>query len=125
MIELALCVNDKHGNVTEYCDYIDVIIDDECIMSLESSDGGLLDFSLLDGAIKIGNWTLKYDRRTEYCGNIFWNNYHVFAEDVAPFLNGLHSAGYRIVEGREAFFDRWESGQPFDVEFLNQADVGA
>ena len=124
MIELALCVNDENGNITEYCDYVDVIINDECVMSLESN-GDMMEFSLLEGAIKLNDWTLKYDCRTEYCGNIFWNDYHVFAEDVAPFLNGLRSAGHRIVEGREAFFDRWESGQPFDVEFLNQADVGA
>jgi hypothetical protein len=117
MIRLHLAVNDVNGDVSDVCERIDVEIDGNTIMQLE----GEADFLEIPGnLIQIGGVALLYDRRGTMVGNIFWNTYDVFAEDVVALLNAVKD-DFGVIEGWKPLFDKWQAEEKFTVDDLNAA----
>lgn len=121
MITLMLAVNDRNGNMTNSCDRIDVDIDGDLAMQIECDE---LHFAELDDhSIRVGDTTLPYDFCGSMVGNVFWNAYAVFSDDVIPLLNSLKSElGVGLLEAWQPLWDKWHSDQPYTVADFTVAE---
>jgi hypothetical protein len=115
MIRLGLAVNDANGDVTDTCQRIDVEIDQETVMQFE---GEVSFLEIPDNVIQIGNVTLSYDFRGTMVGNVFWNCYDVFAEDVVLLLNELMDQ-VDLTEAVQPLWEKWHSGDRFTMDDFN------
>lgn len=122
MIEFNLCQNDRVGNKTHAVRKIDLVVGSEVALELEPKGhvwNESVELKSSDYRFFFDNARVKFNKETDWAGNIFWQGYQFTDAYGLGFLYLLQQSGkWYVSSGWSNLYEKFEKGEEITAEDL-------
>ena len=122
-IDLLLCINNLRGRPTGAISILDVFINHDLVLGLESTywPESACACKRFPGGLLIHERVFPYHTGGILIGNVFWDRVTVTVETANDLLNYLCDLKvFGVEEGRSDFFEAWQANRPLDLSKIVQ-----